>query len=307
MKEQAKPNNLRKFFSNLAFVLFSIIGGIVVGLIVGSIGAFIYMTIIFPIIMGFAGGKVITDNAKFTKTTNASLILVTSLLTAAILFATTFYTRFLGFYVMTAVNELGGLDDQNLKVARAVVDYALEEETGHQGFVGYILFKANQGVAIGRIFRNSSLHLVPIMTWLYWLGELGVIAFITVYIGREFSKKPFCENCNAWYEGKRHIGGARLGRELGIRNLIKLHDYAAIGKMLEENMDVPGLELYLQSCPTCEKSDSFLTVTKTGKEKGRLVFTDLLNTTLTPQENKLLLEGINFAENQGIARETEIA
>lgn len=297
MKELVKTNNLRKCFSNISFVVLSILGGLIIGLTFGSIGTFIYLVIVFPIVMGFVGGRVITDNAKYTRATNTLLILVTSILTALILFGTTFYTRFLGLYVTTALNELGGLTDQNLKVAKALVDYALEKETGHPGFVGYILFKSNQGVLLGRIFPSSALNLGSIFTWLYWFVELGVIIFITVYMSKEISKKPFCANCNAWYDGKRHIGGVRLSRELEIRNFIKLHDYAAVGKMLEENVDVPGLELYLQGCKTCEKSDSFLTVTKTGMKKGKLEFIDLLNTKPRPHENKLLLGEIRFLNN----------
>jgi hypothetical protein len=127
------------------------------------------------------------------------------------------------------------------------------------------------------------------------------------YMTRDISKVPFCENCNAWYPGKTHIGGVRLGKELEIRNFIRLHDYNAVGQMLEENVDVPGLELYLQSCKTCEKSDAFLTISKTGMEKGKLALTDLLDTTLTPRENKLLLEGKNIPINHEIARGGEIA
>lgn len=297
MTEQVKVNNLRKFFSNLVFVLFSILGGIVVGLTAGSIGAFIYLVIVFPVIMGFAGGKVITDNAKYMKTTNNFLIALTSVLTAVVLFSTTFYIRFLGLYVTTALNELGGMTDQNLKVAKVLVDYALEEETGRTGFIGYILFKANQGVSIGRIFRSNELNLGPIFTWLYWLVELGVIIFITVYTSKEISKKPFCENCNAWYGGKRHIGGVVAAQETNILNSIKLQDYASVGKSLEENPDLPSVELYLQSCMSCKKNDSFLSISRVRREKGRLLFTDVLNKTLTSHESKLFLDEIKFQIN----------
>ncbi len=292
MNEQIKANNTRYFFSSLAFVLISIGNALAIGFGVGVLSTFVYLVIIFPILIGLSSGKALVDTARQTKVRNASLIKWTAILSAFIIFITIFYVRFLGAQV-TAARAFGGLSDENLKVANIVVNYELEEKTGHPGFIGYILFKADQGVFIGRMFRDNALNLGPIFTWLYWLAELGAIAFIMTYTSRDISKVPFCENCNTWYPGKRHIGGVRLGRELEIRNFMKLHDYPAVGKMLEENVDIPGLELYLQSCKTCEKSDSLLTVTKTGMEKGKLAFTDLLNTTLTPRENKLLLEEIN--------------
>ena len=80
-----------------------------------------------------------------------------------------------------------------------------------------------------------------------------------------------------------------------VLHLVEKHDYPALGKLLEENAESPSLEFYLQSCATCDKSPSFLTVTRAGMEKGRLVFADLLNTTLTPQEHTALLQEIKFS------------
>lgn len=299
MTAQTKTGDSGYFFSRLAFVLLSILGGLFVGFVGGAVSSLIYPVIIFPIVIGFLGGKIIKDNVKYTKMRDISLITATAILMAILLFGTAFYTRFLGLYVKSAL-ILGGLSDVNLEAAKVIVDYAFEEKTGYTGFPGYILLSVNEGIFIARLFRNNEPALVPIFTWLYWLVELGLIAFITVYTSREISKQPFCANCNTWYAGRRHVGGAPLDKELEIRNFIKLHGYHALGKMLEENVDVPGLEFYLQSCETCEKSDSFLTVTKTGMKNGRLTFADLLNVTLTPNENKLFVEAIKFAGNEGV-------
>lgn len=288
MIEQKKVSNIRTVFSSLAFVLLSILGGFFIGFAAGAIGTFVYLVIVFPIIIGFSGGKMITDNAKFTKTRNASLIIITSVLMALVIFGAIFYARFLGFQVTTSLIAFKGLSDENLRAANVFVDYALEKETGHPGFVGYVLYKADQGVSIGRVFRSNALNLGPIVTWLYWLVELGIIGFITVFMSRDISKKPFCETCNSWYPGKKHIGGIPAVKELEIMNLIKLNDYSGVGQALEENADVPSTEFYLQSCPTCEKSFSSLSVTKVRSVNGKLTFTDLLNTTLTPGQSKML-------------------
>ncbi len=115
--------------------------------------------------------------------------MVTSVLTAMVIFGTIFYTRFLGLQVTTALQAFGDLSDKRLKAANVLVNYSLEKETGHSGFIGYILFKANKGVSIGRIFRSDALNLGPIFTWLYWLVELGVIAFITHLHEQGYFKK----------------------------------------------------------------------------------------------------------------------
>ena len=43
---------------------------------------------------------------------------------------------------------------KNLRRAKAFLDYALEEETGYSGFAGYMLYRASEGVSIGRLFRS---------------------------------------------------------------------------------------------------------------------------------------------------------
>lgn len=68
-------------------------------------------------------------------------------------------------------------EDKNLAIGRAVVDYALKEETGHPGFVGYMLFRAQEGVSIGRLARNNHVN-------------LGV----TFIMGKNRSKSAFCES-----------------------------------------------------------------------------------------------------------------
>ncbi len=294
MKEPKKANNARNFFSNLIFVLLSILGGLVMGFAFGIVCSFVYLVIVFPILIGFLGGYIITENAKYMKTRNVSLIISTSVLTAVVLFAAIFYTRFMGVQVITSLKTFGGLSDKNLMAAKVLVNYALEKDTGYPGFVGYVLFKAKQGVSIGRVFRSDSLNLGPVFTWLYWLAELGAITYITIFKGKEIASKQFCEFCNSWYAGKKHIGGVPAAKAAEIVNLIKQNDYVGVGKALEENPEMPSAEFYLQSCTSCDKNISFLSVTKVSRRNGKLIFTDILNTSLKPRESKLLVQEIRF-------------
>lgn len=274
------------------FVLFSLVGGYCIGLGFGIAGTFFYLIFIFPIVIGLLGGSLITDVAKYTKTRNLSLILTTCILTAIVLYGSMFYTRFIGLQITTSLQAFGGVSNENLKDAKVFVDYALEKETGYSGFVGYVLYKANQGVSIGKVFRSNALNLGPIFTWLYWLIELGVITFIMFHKSKGISTKLLCESCNSWYAEKRHIGGIPAAKEIDVLNLIKLKDYSNVGQALEENADVPSTEFYLQSCPVCDKSNSLLSATKVRSQNGRLTFADILSTTLTPHEKKLFVKEI---------------
>jgi hypothetical protein len=296
MIENMKEYNVREILSNIGFLLLSIFGGILAGLVFGIIGSFIYLILVFPAIMGGIGGYIITESAKYTKTRNSRYVIFSSLLTALILYIAFHYMRYLGLHAITALQTFGDFSDKSLAAAKVVVEYALEKETGHSGFIGYILFKAKQGVSIGRIFSSNKLNLGPIFTWFYWLIEIGIIAFITVSVGKQIAKKPFCEFCNSWYAEQRHIGGISANKEIEILNLIKQRDFAGMGKNLEENSDSPSLELYLQGCKSCDKSNSFLTISKAKYQNGKLVFSELLRTTLKPEEKKLLVDEIKFLE-----------
>jgi hypothetical protein len=67
-------NNNSTFLSSIVFVLLSILTALTVGFMAGIVGTFVYPIIIFPILVGILGGRMITDNVKLTKMRNLSLI-----------------------------------------------------------------------------------------------------------------------------------------------------------------------------------------------------------------------------------------
>lgn len=294
MEENIKQYNARKVFSGIGFLSLSICGGIVAGLTFGMIGSFIYLIFVFPVIMGSIGGYIITKSVKYTKTRNAYFVTVASVLTVIVLYVAFHYMRYIGFGAITALQAFGDFSDKSLEAGKIVAEYALKKETGHSGFIGYMLYKAQQGVSIGRIFSSRRLNLGPIFTWVYWSVEIGVIGFITIATGKQILKKPFCEYCNSWYTGKKHIGGISINKETEILNSIKQKDFTDIGAILEENSESPSLEFYLQSCKSCDKSNSSLSITLVKFLNGRLVSKEISETILKPFEKKLLVEEIKF-------------
>jgi hypothetical protein len=298
MIETANANRIPRLFSDIGLVLLSILGGITIGAGFGVLGYFIYLIVLFPLTMGFAGKYVLVENVKFLKASNRRIILFSSLLTAIALYGSFHYMRYFTLQIMTTLQAFGDFSDQSLEAGRVMVDYALKQETGHSGFFGYLLFKANQGASIGRVFSSNRLNLGPILTWVYWLVEFGVIAFITVKGVEQVMKRPFCEFCRSWYPEPGHVGGVPGNKETEVLDLIKHRDFASTGKMLEENPDVPSTDLYLQGCKSCDKSNAFLTVTNVNSVRGRLAFKEMMKTTLAPGENKRFKEEIRFLKTE---------
>ncbi len=163
--------------------------------------------------------------AKIRKT---SQLILLSLLATVTLYGTYHYGRYIGLQVQTSLEIFPGLseatEDKNLSAAKAFVDYALEKETGYSGFVGYMLFKANEGVSIGRFYHSNRLNLGPVLTWFYWAVEFGIILWITIYTGRNLIRRPFCEflwelvwqgKASGWHDLSQRIGPGRSDQAKG--------------------------------------------------------------------------------------------
>jgi hypothetical protein len=189
-------------------------------------------------------------------------------------------------------------ETENLQATRVFLDDALEEETGHSGFIGYMLYKANEGVSLGRLSRSSSFNLGPVLTWLYWLLEFGIILGLTFQKGKKVIGMPFCEACGNRYSGEKHLGGTAPANEPVLLDLIQQKDFMELGKLLEKNAEVPSVEIYFQGCEVCNQSQSRLIVRRAFQgAKGGLQFTDALQTVLQPKDSVLLLNQMGSVGN----------
>jgi hypothetical protein len=227
-------------------------------------------------------------------------VVILSVLSAAVMYGTFHYTRYLGFVVQVSFEMFDGLseatDEGNLLLAKGFADYALQEETGHSGFVGYMLYRASEGVSISRLTRSSDLNVGPALTWLYWLIEFGIILGVTIQRGRKLISASFCESCGNWYGKEKHLGGTASANESFLLDLIRQKDFSGLGKLIEQNAEVPSLEVYFQGCQVCGKSQSQLVVRRASQSaKGALQFSDASLTTLQPTESALLLNQFSFS------------
>jgi hypothetical protein len=271
-----------------------------VGFMAGVFSQLIYIVFLLPLAMGIGGGKMIAFAIRKAKIRTASQLIFVSVFSAMVIYGTFHYTRFMGFQLTATAEILSRLYEEtgeaNLQVTQAFLDYALREETGHSGFLGYMLYEAKTGVSIGRLSRSSSSNLGPVLTWLYWLMEFGIILAVTVQKGKKWIHMPFCESCGSWYGAERHLGGTATANESLVLDLVRQKDFAGLGKLIEKNADVPSLELYYQGCQICGQSQSQLVVRHTFQNgKGVLQFSDAAQTVLQSGESTQLLSQLNPA------------
>lgn len=272
-----------------------LVGALITGMAAALIGSFIYITLLSPLLMGFAGGNTVRAAMTLSKTRQANILIAASILTAALLYGTYHYGRYVALQVQMSHEIFSGLTEVttagNLQVAKAFVDYALEQETGRSGFVGYMLFKAGEGVSIGRFYSQNRLQFGPALTWLYWALELGIISWVATGMARAQARKPFCESCGNLYARETHVGGTVPANEPLLLSSLQQRDFGGLGILLERNADLPGTELYLQRCDTCQTGSSHLTVRRAFRNStGSLRFTDVSKITLPAGEATRFLQ-----------------
>jgi hypothetical protein len=273
-----------------------------IGLAVGVFSQFIYIVFLFPLVMGINNGKMIVEVIQRAKVRTTTQLVLLSVLSAVVMYGTFHYTRYLGFQLKTSMEIYSGLSEatetENWRTAKLFLDYALERETGYSGFPGYMLYESRQGATIGRLFRSRSVNLGPLLTWLYWLMEFGIILGVTIQNGKKVTGMLFCESCGNWFGGERHLGGTTAANEHLLLNLIKQKNFIELGKLLEKNTELPSTEVYFQGCEVCNGSQSQLIVRRAFQGAGgNLQFTDASQVVLHPKDGVLLLNQLKFAEN----------
>ena len=280
--------------------LLVIMYGMMTGFALGMVSNLINIVFVFPIVLGINSGKTIKEAVERAKIRKMWQIVFLSVLSAVAIYGTFHYSRYIGFQVKASMEIFSSFDEateeENLQITKAFLDYTFEEETGYSGFPGYVLYEARQGVSIGRPLRSSSFHLGPVLTWLYWLLEFGIILGLTIQMGKPVSNKPVCESCGNPYGSEKHLGGTIAANESRMLVLIEQKDFIELGKLMEPNAELPSLEVYFQGCEACGGNRSQLVVRRAFHgEKGMLQFKDTAQTILQPAESISLLKQLSFS------------
>ena len=273
--------------------------GAAIGLIISFLSNLIHIVFLFPLLMGWSGGRILTDAIQMAKIRKTYQLILMALLMATTIYGTYHYGKYIGLQVQMSFRMFPGFsaatEDVNLKVAKAVVDYALKEETDHSGFVGYMLLRAKEGVSIGRFYSSNRINLGPFFTWLYWILEFGIILWVIISMGKKLIAIPVCEFCGNRYGNERHLGGTTVVNESLLLDLVKQGDFIRLENLLEKNAEVPSVELYLYGCEACNKGQSRLIVRRAFQNsRGMLQFADASQTILQPRDTVQLLNQSRF-------------
>jgi len=179
--------------------------GVLIGVTASVVSNLIYLVFLFPIGIGFLGAMSINKTVKKAKIWKPFQGMLLGTFMALVIYGAYQYSNYLTFR-MLLINQMNlemmqAIGKMDFEVANVFADYALKEETGFSGFIGYVLFTAAQGLSVGKIFSINEINIGSFFTWLYWLAEFGLIAWITSAAGKIAARGHF-------------INSAMLGTEM---------------------------------------------------------------------------------------------
>jgi hypothetical protein len=264
-------------------------GGAITGLLVGAIGLLIYLAFVFPMVMGAAGGKLVAGAVRLGRIRSTRQVILLAVVAAAVIYGAQHYGRYLALLIQASIEFT-----VDLTAAKFLVDFAMIEEIGHPGFLGYMLFRARDGISIGRFYSENGLELGPLLTWLYWSAEFTGILAIATYMGRNQLRVPVCESCGKPYSREKHLGGTVPANESLMLDLLRRNAVGELAQLLEKDAGVPSLEIYMQRCEACGESSARLTVRRVTPGRSGLQFSDVSKAVLPAKESGLFLKQLRF-------------
>ncbi len=299
MEASKSTSNTKILFLFLISMFITIIGGILTGIAVAIVGSLLYIIILFPLGMGFIGGSLVKLGVRLAKIRKISQVVFLSILVTVSIYGTYHYAKYIYFRAQAFVALSPKLskvsDDKKVDTASILVDYALVKETGHSGFIGYMFYKAQQGVSLGRATSSTSVNLGPILTWVFWLLEFGIIFWVARSIAKQEIQVPVCEVCGSRLGKEKHLGGTTPSNESRLLDLIHSKQFVELGKMIEKNEVLPSTELYMQRCEACEKGNSYIMICRASRNpRGGLQLTNVQNVMLEPRDSVLFSQELKF-------------
>jgi hypothetical protein len=251
----------------------SLVAGLLLAVVVHFVGRLFYLILVFPFAWGLGVGAAASLGVRLGKCRNVSFAVI-----AAVVGAVGSYGAFHAlenWHVRSEFKKLiaaEGVED----VDGAYREF-LTQKYGSAGFEGELKMRSEFGMSIGRAGRGGDHK--PMISgagmYVYWLVELGIIAFIATAPAKAQAKSLFCEPCEAWYQRRRALG-ISLEKGPAAAAALEKGDWPALASCVGS-----GGELSLEKCPSCEKSDigvilELVTTDEKGKESRQKVHESLL-------------------------------
>jgi hypothetical protein len=267
-----RPSGRIPLAGYFAMSVAAIVGGAAIGGLTHLISQLFYLVILFPIGMGLGGLMVMAIAITSGKVRNPWVAGIFGLLTGFSIYGAMNYAKYTQFQdsMRSEIKQDVSLKDANPDL---VISEFLKSETNSDGVVGFIKYRAKQGVSIGKIGRNGG-NIGEVGTWIYWSIELLIIQLIIVLGSIGIAKNPFCESSNEWYKDEEKIGSVPADAASNFLELVNGSRFAEAGALIEDITEIPTVDSLVvskQVSPKDPNADVFLKVGKIKiDEKGNV-------------------------------------
>lgn len=258
--------------------------------VVHYLGRLFYLILLYPIIWGAGLGMVTSMAVSWGKCRNVSFAVI-----AAVLASTASY----GFYhllengkVRSDIMEAIKKDGASPEEARKAYDEHLRKQYGGTGFWAEMKIRSELGMNIGRrgLSRHDSKPMITGMgMYIYWIIELGIMAFLALTVAKSGAAAAFCESCEEWYKSQV-VAKIAPGKEEEARMALGSRNGERLGACVQPS----GLStLTLEKCPKCSAGAIKVVLEQVIKDKkGNDTRTRIFDEMITREEANKLLAGV---------------
>jgi|GEM_PF-2604065 len=182
------------------YVLSILIVAVILGAILLAVSIYFGHLIFFSALIAAGIGQfIMVKLIQFTKMHYSGLGLIIGLLMGITIYGTYRVGEYL--YVTNQwVDEIAELETAftRSEISTFIQD-DLEAETGSRGFVGFVLYEAQEGTTTTSI-RRGERQRDTTQTVFFWLIDSGIIIISLGFFGFKNSQWPFCKDTYAWLE-----------------------------------------------------------------------------------------------------------
>jgi hypothetical protein len=147
------------------------------------------------------------------------------------------------------------------KLMKSIADQLLIAKTGHAGFAGFMIIRAQEGETIssthGGMSKDSGIHITGIGMWILWTAEALIVIGVSMTFVRKQAKAPFCEECGTWFDKPAHALHVPTAAADQLRDAVATADANRIGalhgfKDLDPTTGSGVARVY--TCPDCKQT-----------------------------------------------------
>ena len=238
------------------------------------------MLVLFPIGVALAGILVYGKLTAIARIPSPIYNMICAFLMGAMIFTLYHYTEY-NIARSEAIKSIQKTYQVSEEGASIGLNRLIKNETGSNGFIGYLILEANRGITFtnylmenGAVVHTSDFVLQGFLAWLYLFVEAFIIIASLMFLGFKLGDRPFSNKERTWYSSRaKQTGNIDIALVNIFLEHLKLGDYQKAGELLmpEKDAQHPTIEIYEYRLKEKRNNDVFLVLQKTFPKNAKTI------------------------------------